>query len=163
MDETMPTRLTYTVNLDRRSGRDRRKTRQAPVRYQIGCGRRRSVRRRLDRAVLVYPDRYSSVLFGLIFSILLLSVLDAYLTLFLIGHGADEVNPLMAFYLEIGPRTFMLVKYGLTSSSVLVLLLLSNVLLPDVKPSMASVFTIIFAVFASVIVWQLYLVMRHVL
>jgi hypothetical protein len=162
MNGTMSTPVKFNFNLDRRSGRERRQRQQQTFCFGNGSGRRRSIRRRRDRAAVYHPDRYSSILFGMIVSILFLSVVDAYLTLFLIDHGAAELNPLMAFYLDIGPQAFLLVKYGLTSSSVLVLLLLSNFLLPGLKINTGSMFMIIFTVFASVVAWELYLVIRHV-
>ena len=85
-------------------------------------GQRKTIRRQDDRYKIYYLDRYSSTLFACIVSILLLSVIDALLTLYLIDHGAVELNPLMAYYLNSDPLVFMSIKYLLTSF----LLLLSH-------------------------------------
>ena len=58
--------------------------------------------------------------------ILLLCCFDAILTLTLINHGAYEVNPLMAHFLEGTARGFALVKLGLTAMGVVFLTLLAR-------------------------------------
>ena len=125
-------------------------------------GRRQQVRRRVDRDRVLYMDRYSKPVFRLIVLILLLSVLDAFFTLLLIDHGAVELNPLMAFYLNIGPTPFVVVKYCLTSLSIFVLLVYSNNSIKRLKIYTRSVFSIISITFAGVIAWQLFLIYRVV-
>jgi len=58
--------------------------------------------------------------------ILLLSLADAILTLWLLGQGAWETNPLMAVLLGGGARTFALAKIGLTGLGVVLLSLLAR-------------------------------------
>lgn len=125
-------------------------------------GRRQQVRRRIDRDRVLYLDRYSKTIFRLIVLILIFSVLDAFLTLLLIDHGAVELNPLMAFYLDIGPAPFVAVKYTLTSLSIFVLLVYSNNSIKSLKIYTRSMFSIISLTFAGVIAWQLFLVYRVV-
>ena len=125
-------------------------------------GRRQQARRQVDRDRVLYMDRYSKPVFRLIVLILLLSVLDAFFTLLLIDHGAVELNPLMAFYLNIGPTPFVVVKYSLTSLSIFVLLVYSNRAIKSLKIYTRSVFSIISITFAGVIAWQLFLIYRIV-
>ena len=125
-------------------------------------GRRQQVRRRFDRDRVLYMDRYSKPVFRLIVLILVLSVLDAFFTLLLIDHGAVELNPLMAFYLDIGPTPFVVVKYSLTSLSIFVLLVYSNNSIKSLKIYTRSVFSIISITFAGVVAWQLFLIYRVV-
>ncbi len=40
------------------------------------------------------------------------------------GHGAYEINPIMAYYLTVGPHAFIVLKYALTSMGVIILLIL---------------------------------------
>ena len=58
--------------------------------------------------------------------ILSLSILDALFTLELIGRGAQELNPVMAFFLQFGHLPFLLSKYLLTASGLMALLILKN-------------------------------------
>ena len=58
--------------------------------------------------------------------IALLSMADAFLTTQLLMSGADEVNPIMAALLYKGVAAFTAVKMGLTSLSVLLLVVLSR-------------------------------------
>ena len=154
--------LPYRLNLDRRSGSDRRNMRRGAGLRHLMFGRRQQVRRRVDRDRVLYMDRYSKPVFRLIVLILLLSVLDAFFTLLLIDHGAVELNPLMAFYLNIGPTPFVVVKYCLTSLSIFVLLVYSNNSIKRLKIYTRSVFSIISITFAGVIAWQLFLIYRVV-
>ena len=152
----------YRLNLDRRTAGERRDSRRGSGLRHFMSGRRQQVRRRIDRDRVVYLDRYSKTVFRLIVLILVFSLVDAFLTLLLIDHGAVELNPLMAFYLNIGPMPFVAVKYALTSLSVLVLLVYSNNSIKGLKIYTRSMFSIISITFAGVIAWQLYLIYRVV-
>lgn len=66
-------------------------------------------------------DWHEPYLLFLALTILLLNVLDAFLTLTLLTVGARESNPLIAFVLDEHPKLFVLTKIGLTSVGVLVL------------------------------------------
>lgn len=65
--------------------------------------------------------RCSGVIVLSVLSALVLSMTDGALTLKLLGLGARELNPVMRFYLELGPGIFIGFKYLLTSSSLLFL------------------------------------------
>ena len=58
--------------------------------------------------------------------ILVLSCVDAFLTLMLISHGAYEVNPVMAALVDGSAVGFALVKIGMTSVGVVMLTLLAR-------------------------------------
>ena len=120
IESTMSRYPLYSDKTDRRSGNDRRDRKRFNIRELFVYGRRENIRRQEDIREIFHVDRYSTALFGAIVAILFLSVMDAFLTLFLIDHGAVEINPLMAYYLNIGPLTFIVVKYLLTSLSVFV-------------------------------------------
>lgn len=144
--------------VDRRSGKDRRRTDRRGLRLYFKGGMRENIRRKEERNKIFFADRYSQYIFGAIVLILFLSVADALLTLFLIGHGATEINPVMAFYLNIGPYAFLTVKYLLTSLSVILLLICQNVFLRTIKIYTRSIFYLIIATFASVVIWECYLI-----
>jgi hypothetical protein len=146
----------YRTN--RRSGNDRRNKRGFSIRSLIFGGRRETIRRQEDRSKIFWADRYGTGLFAAIVVTLFLSVLDALLTLYLINHGAYEVNPIMAYYLNIGPYAFFTVKYTLTCTAVIVLLMFRNVFLRTIRVFTHSLFFFIIGAFAAVVVWQCYLV-----
>jgi hypothetical protein len=58
--------------------------------------------------------------------ILMLSVTDAFLTLNLIGKGAQEANPVMDFLLSQTPTLFATIKMALTGGGIVVLVALAR-------------------------------------
>ena len=143
---------------EKRSGRDRR-THQFPKwRYLLFSGKRAKARRKEDIHRTFYFDRYSSNLFAAIVAILILSVLDALLTLYLIDHGSTELNPVMAYFIDYGPFVFMGAKYFLTCTGVIILLLFRNVLRKRSITHTQHLFSYIIVAFSSVIAWELYLI-----
>jgi len=87
-------------------------------------------------------------------------VADALLTLLLTSHGAVEINPIMAYYLNIGPYTFLAVKYILTCLAIFIILLCQNIFLRTIKIYTRSLFYVIIAVFMTVVIWQFYLIYK---
>ena len=144
--------------VERRSGKDRRIHQFPKWRYLLFSGKRAKARRKEDLERTFYFDRYSSNLFAAIVAILMLSVLDALLTLHLIDHGSIELNPVMAYFIEYGPFAFMGAKYLLTCTGVIILLLFRNVLRRRSITHSQHIFTYIIGVFSTVIVWELYLI-----
>ena len=146
------------TNSEMRSGSDRRSSRGINLRSLGFGGKREHIRRKEDMQRYFSVDRYSPSIFAAIIFILFLSVVDALLTLFLIGNGAIEVNPIMAYYLKIGPYSFLAVKYGLTTIGVFVFLLLRNIYLRPLKMYTGTLLYVVIAVFVTVVAWQLYLI-----
>ena len=108
-------------------------------------GRRRDVRRDEDRRRHIYVDQYSLGFFILLMSILLLGTADAFLTLHHVHvNNAEELNPIMDFFLGIGPKIFFNVKYILTALCLMVLCLHKN--LPIVKYLLGVVLLIYFVI-----------------
>jgi hypothetical protein len=54
------------------------------------------------------------------------TLIDGLLTLELIEMGSDESNPVMRFFLGIGPGAFLIAKYVLTASAIPVLMIFKN-------------------------------------
>jgi hypothetical protein len=146
----------YT-DVERRSGQDRRQNQLPWFKKVLFRGQRMSSRRAEDRRRLIPPDRYSlSVSMGVIL-VLSLSLLDAFLTLILLSQGATELNPILNYYLSHGPSVFLLVKYGLTVFSVLIILLMKDLLATRCLLSTVNLLHLFAVGFGSVIVWQCYL------
>jgi hypothetical protein len=87
--------------------------------------RRRRSRRKNDR-LNSYTDWYEP--WPLIASVvvILLSSLDAFLTLILLNHGAVELNILMDWLIKTDIRTFAAVKLAVTGLALIVLVLHFN-------------------------------------
>ena len=143
---------------EKRSGKDRRTHRFPKLRYLLFAGRRARVRREEDWHATFYFDRYSSNIFAAIVLILLLSVLDALLTLYLIDKGSTELNPIMSYFLKYGPFVFMGAKYFLTSMGVVILLLFRNALRKRSATHARNIFSYIIGAFSTVILWELCLI-----
>jgi hypothetical protein len=95
------------------NGGDRRDIdrRLQPTRPWIGMWgplRRARGRRTADQAG--YVDRYSRRDVALILSIFIMNVGDAFFTMIWLSRGGQEANPVMDFFLEIGPGAFLVQK-----------------------------------------------------
>ena len=147
-----------TIVLSNRSGKDRRNRSGFNIRSFLFGGKRKTIRREEDKQRIFYLDHYSSWLFIIIVSILILCVIDAFLTLFLLNHGAYETNPVMAFFLKFGPLTFFISKYLLTTIPVICLLMFRNTVVRVIKLSARSVLYVIVVIHLAVVGWELYLI-----
>jgi hypothetical protein len=90
--------------------------------------------------------------------ILCLSLLDALLTLYLIEHGSNELNPVMDYFLKKGPLIFTIAKYLLTSVAVIIFVILTNSIVPRFKFRAKRLFSCALIAFGGVIVWEIILV-----
>ena len=147
-----------TIYNDRRSRYDRRKVTALDMRMLSGAGSRRFIRRQEDKSRIFFVDQFSQKHFMLILVTLFFSVSDALLTLFLIDHGAYETNPIMAYYLNIGPYHFFTAKYLLTSGGVVVLLIFRNHIFRTLKIRASTVLYLIAGIFIAVVAWEIYLI-----
>ncbi len=143
---------------DRRRQGDRRRRPTPPLGRFWLRGRRRGPRRAEEREGEYYVDRYSAKTLLLVLLVLVLSVVDAFLTLYLVGHGAAEINPVMAHFLRFGPVAFLAAKYALTVSSILLLLIHKNVYLFHTRLRARVLFYLFLGIFATVVLWEMYLV-----
>lgn len=144
------------ICVERRGGKDRR-SRRSPILDQIrGKGRRKTSRRVEDRKRIVLLDRYPRSLFTGTLLVLILSLVDAALTLVLLSEGAKELNPVMLYYLSHGPTVFLLVKYGLTASSLLIVVVSYDALIHRYRIS-SKILPLFATLFGCVILWEFYL------
>ena len=149
--------------MERRSGQDRRKKRFNLFRRPFSSRRRRSLRRQEDLRGFYLLDYYSPKIFYVVTLILMLSVVDALLTLWLIGSGAEELNPVMAYFLGIGPSVFMMVKYLITSTSVVIVVVLNYTFIQRIRLQLGDLLNYFAGCFIAVVVWELVLIVRFAL
>lgn len=98
---------------ERRGDADRRRQRTRMISPYLFRGRRRSGRRDGERE-RIYVDRPGGWVIAAFAAILLLSSVDAYLTLRMVAEGGEEANPVMRLALSLGEGSFVVVKTTLT-------------------------------------------------
>jgi hypothetical protein len=104
-------------------------------------------------------EKHGHRLVAIILTMVMLSVIDAFLTLELIHRGATEVNPVMAYYLSHGPLVFFLVKYFLTAASILLVLMHKNVYLFGTRFRVKMILPILLVPLALTVQWEIFLFM----
>lgn len=117
----MSASLTSAYTLDRRRPRtDRRTTHPLLADWRWAFrGRRRSSRRNGDTP---FPDHYDSRLVWVTLAVLILSTLDAALTLTLLDSGfVREANPFMKLLIEHDVQVFINLKTALTAAGLLLM------------------------------------------
>ena len=144
--------------IERRSGIDRRRNKPRVLSWYWIKGRRGVPRRQADRKHPQVIDRYNPKFLLIIIGILLLSILDAVLTLILIKSGAKELNPILDFYLGVSPWLFVFIKYFLTSAAVILILCCKDFYLFKTKTKAKVLFFFLPLPFLLVIPWQLTLI-----
>lgn len=149
---------THSLEYMRRCRFDRRKTRVSILCRHWLTGRRKAVRREPDRQQSYQIDTFGPKTLAAILIIITLSILDALLTLFLISHGATEVNPIMAYFLDMGPSVFIAAKYVLTALCLIIILAIRNFYLFNTKARVKILYIFFMISFALVIKWELYLI-----
>jgi len=128
------------------------------VRLLVGIGNRSTIRREEDREPIFLVDQYGPLLFLTIVAILFLCVIDAFLTLFLLNHGAYEINPIMAYLLSLGPYVFFISKYALTIFAIFGLFMFRGVVVRKFNVTTHSFLYLAAWLYVAVVGWELYLV-----
>ncbi len=146
------------LDKNRSNATGRRQKEGIPGIWYLFFGSRKEVRRLDDHRKNFFLDLFSLKVFSIIIAVLLLSVIDATLTLYLIRNGATEVNPIMEYFLKYGPLPFLAAKYLLTTASMILLLMHKDAHLFGTKIRAKFLYIIVFIVFASVVLRELYLI-----
>jgi hypothetical protein len=112
-----------TQNIQQQEGcrRTRTERRQANLRsclYALFMSRRRNDRRAGHGNANIYTDVYGPHIFLAALTVMLFCILDAFFTLILLERGASELNPFLAWLLEIDVMWFYSAKYIITAICV---------------------------------------------
>ncbi|MDX1812440.1 MAG: DUF5658 family protein, partial [Gammaproteobacteria bacterium] len=89
--------------------------------YSFFMRRRKTIRRREDLEASVYVDVHDTGTVVLFTSVILMCVIDAIFTMFIMNHGGEEINPFMNYLIAKDVMTFFWVKFSLTSFGMLFL------------------------------------------
>jgi len=104
-----------------REGGDRRRHKLRALFYSIFKRRRKVQRRALDRFHNQYVDIHEPHVFIIFTLTIFFCVTDAILTLIIISHGGEELNPFMEYLMEYNLNYFFWVKFTITSFGMLFL------------------------------------------
>lgn len=141
--------------IERRDRSDRRRPSLKGFLYGLFLSRRRGPRR-AENYLGYYSDWYDVKLLVLSLGLLLLSCLDAALTMKLLSNGAVEINPVMDELIKKGTNYFVGIKIAVTALCILVLVAhnrfkLFNILRVDIV-LIAAVF-----VYLGLVTYEFYL------
>ena len=146
------------VAIDNRIAADRRTLSWRTVLYGFVRSRRRVHRRELEADVR-FLDWHHPWLFFLAVGTMLLSSLDAFMTLLLIDRGMVEINPVMAAVMGHGTAWFAASKLFMTATGVLVLVFLAKA--HFLNRFRAGLFlTIIFSFYACLVCYEFVYLLR---
>ncbi|HET9863127.1 MAG TPA: DUF5658 family protein [Steroidobacteraceae bacterium] len=117
--------------------------------------RRRIAPRRNSERHAVVTDWFHPQWLAVGMLIMLLCGADALLTVTLIAHGADEINPLMAPLIESSVDAFAAWKFGLTAVGVVFLTLLAR--LQFFGRTVGIVLYLVLGLYATLVAYELFL------
>jgi hypothetical protein len=109
---------------DERRSSDRRDRPTTPWKDFLSPLRRAQGRRQSDQKG--YVDRYSKWEVALFLAIFLLNIADAFMTMLWLHRGGREANPIMEFFLDIGPVAFLAQKCLVVGFWLILLLVHKN-------------------------------------
>lgn len=137
--------------VDRRSGTDRRSRPTRMLSRHTFFGGQRVAGRRAGERSNCFVDYYGQRIFVFAAMILLLNVLDAFFTLFFLGVGGEEVNPVAQFMLDLSPMVFLIVKTIGIGMCTMYLVLVHNF-----KGANLGIGAVI-AIYVLLLAWHVYL------
>ena len=145
---------------ERRSGTDRRARHTSPFAIRSLFGSRRHYRRKEDTQKYFFVDIYSPFSAGVLLFTLVLSVVDAFLTLRLVGCDIKEMNPVMGFFMKLGPFQFIMAKWFFTAFGLLTLLIFKNYYLWKGKLRTAALLVILPILYLGLVSYEIYLMVN---
>ncbi len=131
---------------------DRRMFSWRTVVYGFARSRREGPRRG-GEVEPVFTDHHHPWLFFLATSIMVMSSLDAFMTLRLIDLGAYEANPFMAAMMERGTTSFAVTKMLLTGFGILALVFLARAMFFQ-RIRTGLLLTAFFSIYATLICYE---------
>lgn len=136
---------------------DRRKNHSRTFIHSFFKRRRRDIRRDTDKKSNLYVDVHETKIFVLFSLVILLSVTDALLTLFIINNGGEEINPVMRYLLNTDVNLFFWTKYFLTSFGMLFLVSHKHFSIGNIIHGYHVMYAI-FAIYVCLVSYEIYLI-----
>ena len=114
---------------------------------------RRLSLRRVEDAEVLFLDSHHPWLFFLAVGTMIMSCVDAFMTLQLLQHGMVEANPVMAAILDQGTMAFAASKITMTGTSILILVFLAKIRFLN-RIRVGLFLTVIFSSYACLICYE---------
>lgn len=114
---------------------------------------RRLSLRRVEDAEVLFLDSHHPWLFFLAVGTMIMSCVDAFMTLQLLQHGMVEANPVMAAILDQGTMAFAASKITMTGTSILILVFLAKIRFLN-RVRVGLFLTVIFSSYACLICYE---------
>ena len=143
---------TGEVIADRRQYPSRRAFSWSTALFGFLRSHRRTLRRAED-ADSLFTDWHHPWLFFLAVGIMVLSCVDAFMTLRLLEHGMVEANPVMAAMLDQGIGRFSASKFALTGIGVLTLVFLARTAFMNLMRT-GLLLTFFFSIYCCLVCYQ---------
>jgi len=140
-------------NCEERAASDRRQLQWRTVFYGFLRSRRRDLRRDMD-ADVIFIDWHHPWLFFLAVGTMLLSCVDAFLTVTLIDLGMIEANPVMASMLGHGTAMFAATKMVFTAFGILTIVFLAHSRFLD-RCRTGLIMTAFFTIYACLVCYEI--------
>ena len=131
---------------------DRRSVSWRTVLFGFARSRRLNLRREEDAEVL-FLDWHHPWLSFLAVGTMVMSCVDAFMTLQLLQHGMVEANPVMAAILDQGTMAFVVSKITMTGTSILILVFLAKTRFLN-RVRVGLFLTVIFSTYACLICYE---------
>jgi hypothetical protein len=138
---------------------ERRQSPTKPISRYAFKGRRMKSWR--DDDVNYYVDRYGPKLFALISAVLLMGVLDAYLTIRILHLGGSELNALMRWMLDHHPGLAITLKYLVLAASIVILVIHKNFVVFG-RLKIRTILSVVFVLYGILVSYETYVVLTCV-
>ena len=149
--------MSESIRVDR-AITDRRSMGWRTVMFGFLRSRRRDTRRH-DEGEVLFLDWHHPWLFFLAVGTMLMSVMDAFMTLQLLDRGMVEANPVMAAALGQGTTFFAVSKMLMTGTSILALVFLAKARFLN-RFRAGLMLTVFFSVYACLICYEFVFLLR---
>ena len=149
-----------TPEPENREAKDRRKQPTSPWAAFRRGGRRLRNRRDEEHRLPYFVDRFPARVFVLIVLLLIATLADGMITIYLLDAGSEEINPLMEFLLREGVWAFLLGKYLLTVVGLPFLLIFKNHYLFSTRFRVGYLLPLFIALYLVLLAYQISLCYR---
>jgi hypothetical protein len=147
---------------DRRNESDRRQQPTSAWAAFPPAGHRMRNRRTEEHRQPYFTDRFSPAIFVAILLLIVATLVDAGLTIYVLHAGGSEVNPLMDHLLSHSMEAFVMGKYLLTVLGLPILLIFRNYYLFGTQLRVGYLIPVSVALYAVLISYQIVLIDQHI-
>jgi hypothetical protein len=108
--------------------------------------------------MISFTFHHGPITFAGVLLIIVLCVADSYFTIDIVSRGGQELNPIMAYYLNRSPLLFFIVKYSITCTAIMMILSIKSNYIWGIRIRPEFFLVSFFIALALVVQWQLFLI-----